>query len=452
MVTLPGRALWIPVVTRTPGLHGSTWRSDVWVLNPSDDPTTVDLRFNGATAPAEGSFEIEAHSQRVFSDVVDLLGGRDSGALEITSGTMVHATSRTYNLSGGGTFGQSYPASGIRQALFQGGSAVLPQLAEDFDFRANIGVVNIGEQMATVDLDLFDDLGTPLTTVEIPLEPGEWHLKVRPYWEEAGLDDLAHGWAKVTVQSGGGIVALGSVIDNTSGDPTSIGMVRPTASSHRNLWVPEVTHAPGLHQSQWRSDAALLNAGDETASATLRFFGEGGPMTQRENVAPGVLRVLDDVVDAFGASGSGVLEISSTQPLAVSSRTYNVSTEGTFGQSYSGVNADGALHEGESGFLLGLAENSDFRTNIGFANFGGNQAFVRLQLMTGSGEIVASYSFTLESGTWYLEVRPFKTEAGLTDLDHGYARVTLDSGEAVVVLASVVDNRTNDPTTVALVR
>ena len=58
----------------------------------------------------------------------------------------------------------------------------------------------------------------------------------------------------------------------------------------------------------------------------------------------------------------------------------------------------------------------------------------------------------LEPGEWRLEVRPFFAAAGLNDLDQGFARVALQSGEAVVALGSVVDNRTNDPTTVALVR
>ncbi len=452
VLTLPGRPLWVPVVTHAPGLHNSTWRSDVWVLNPGEDHTTVTLRFHGVAGAIEDSFALAANSQTAFTDIVDLLGGNGSGALEIVSDTVVFAASRTYNLSGGGTFGQSYPATEINQALLLGESALLPQLAEEPGFRTNIGLVNIGGTAATAGLELYDGLGSQLAKLEITLQPGEWRLEVRPYWEEAGVIDIQNGWAWVKVQDGDGIVALASVIDNMSGDPTSISMAWPPASGGGVNWVPVVTHVQGLHQSQWRSDVAVLNTDDQTAPVTLRYHGSEGPLTLQENIGPGVQEVLGDIVDSFGVSGSGALEVTSTRPIVISSRTYNQSSGGTFGQSHPGVSPEAALRLSETGYLLGLTENDDFRTNIGFTNLSSSEATVRVELLTGAGDKVADYSVELAAGAWHLEVRPFFAVAGLTDLDHAFARVTLESGEVIVALASVVDNQTNDPTTVALVR
>ncbi|RLE28228.1 MAG: hypothetical protein DRJ65_00385 [Acidobacteria bacterium] len=452
VLTLPGRPLWVPVVTHAPGLNGSSWRSDVWVLNPGDENTTVLLRFHGSGGSIEDSYVLPGNSQAAFTDVVDLLGGNGSGALEVISDATVFAASRTYNISGGGTFGQSYPATEINQALLLGESAVLPHLAEEEDFRTNIGLVNIGGTPATAALELFDGLGTLLAKLEIPLQPGEWRLEVRPYLEEAGVTDLHSGWARVSVQDGDGIVALGSVIDNISGDPTSVIMAEPPASSGGAGWIPEVTHVPGLHQSQWRSDVALLNTGEQTSTVTLRYHGNGGTLSMQENIGAGTQEVLGDIVDSFGVSGSGALEVTSTQAVVISSRTYNLSPEGTFGQSHTGVHSGVALATEESGYLLGLAENSDFRTNIGFTNLSTGEATVGIELFTGAGEKVAEYSVELAAGEWRLEIRPYAALAGLTDLDQGFARVTLESGKVIVALASVVDNRTNDPTTVALVR
>ena len=48
--------------------------------------------------------------------------------------------------------------------------------------------------------------------------------------------------------------------------------------------------------------------------------------------------------------------------------------------------------------------------------------------------------------------RPFETVAGRSDIAVGYATVEVLDGEEVVVYASVVDNGTNDPTTIPMKR
>ena len=48
--------------------------------------------------------------------------------------------------------------------------------------------------------------------------------------------------------------------------------------------------------------------------------------------------------------------------------------------------------------------------------------------------------------------RPFFNQAGQTEMDRGYAKVTVQSGSGVFAFASVIDSLTNDPTTVAMQR
>jgi hypothetical protein len=59
---------------------------------------------------------------------------------------------------------------------------------------------------------------------------------------------------------------------------------------------------------------------------------------------------------------------------------------------------------------------------------------------------------SLASGEWKQETQPFKNKAGQTAMDRGYAKVTVTSGTGVVAFASVVDNITNDPTTITMQR
>jgi hypothetical protein len=56
----------------------------------------------------------------------------------------------------------------------------------------------------------------------------------------------------------------------------------------------------------------------------------------------------------------------------------------------------------------------------------------------------------LGAGQWAQETQPFLNWAGQTAMDRGYAKLTVQSGSGVFGFASVIDNITNDPTTVAM--
>ena len=62
--------------------------------------------------------------------------------------------------------------------------------------------------------------------------------------------------------------------------------------------------------------------------------------------------IYADIVDQLGiASGQGTLEVNSTQPLFVTSRTYNQASNGTFGQYLEGVEASEGFSSGETVWL-----------------------------------------------------------------------------------------------------
>jgi hypothetical protein len=95
-----------------------------------------------------------------------------------------------------------------------------------------------------------------------------------------------------------------------------------------------------------------------------------------------------------------------------------------------------------------LTENSQYRTNIVLTNAGTSSATVKVELYDGSGAKLGEYTETLNAGEFKQKVQPFKSVANQTNLSRGYAKVTVVAGSGVMALASVVDNVTNDPTTV----
>jgi hypothetical protein len=226
-----------------------------------------------------------------------------------------------------------------------------------------------------------------------------------------------------------------------------------------SYWVPVVSHADGANGSLWTSDLGLLGVGTDTVSAELRFHGPDGVSVRSHDVAPKAMVNLVDVVSWIdeSAEGSGALELCADGPLIVASRTaYHLEPnhpcmpDGTFGQYLEGEEATAGLAAGQSGVLPHLLENTGFRTNIGLLNAGTATAKVDVTLFDGEGLSLESFTITLEPGQWQQEYRPFFNRVGREDLDAAWAQVDVLSGDGVFAYASVLDNNTNDATTVPM--
>ncbi len=225
------------------------------------------------------------------------------------------------------------------------------------------------------------------------------------------------------------------------------------------VWVPVASHNPGKNDSRWRSDLGLLNPGTVTANAEIRFFGSGGAVSNTTFVAPGAQAILTDVVGQLGGSNSGALEVLSDQPLTVTARSYNqVSGDascypnGTQGQNYPAVVASDGLAAGQSAYLAGLVESASYRCNVGVVDTGADPATVLVELFDGAGTKLGDYTVPLVAGQWAQATQPFFNIASQTAMDRGYVKITVQAGSGVFAFASVIDNITNDPTTVAMQR
>jgi len=224
-----------------------------------------------------------------------------------------------------------------------------------------------------------------------------------------------------------------------------------------SLWVPVATRAAGAQSSQWRSDLGLLNLGGATATCTVVYKSGSTTKTYQTTVQGGRHTILRDVVGPtyLNGSGSGSVEVRSTQPVLVTSRTYNQNANGTFGQDYPSSAPTDGLAAGQTATLPHLTENTAYRSNIGLVNMGTVAATVSVALIDGAtGAQVGSYTVTLQPGDWKQESQPFLKKAGKNNIEAGYARVSVTAGSGVVAVASVIDNNvnSNDPTTITMQR
>jgi hypothetical protein len=234
--------------------------------------------------------------------------------------------------------------------------------------------------------------------------------------------------------------------------------VRPSAAYSFSRWVPVAAHNGGLNGSAWRTDLGILNPTTSAANVEIDFYGGyRGIVSNTISVAAGAQLMLVDVVGQLGVSGQGALEILSDQPVTVTSHTYSripsdasCLANGTQGQDYPTLTASGGLAAGQSAYLAGLVENVSFRSNIGLVNTSLDSAEVLVELYDATGTLLVQYYVRLVPGEWEQRTQPFVYWAGQTAVDSGYARITVESGSGIFAFASVVDNITNDPTTVAM--
>jgi len=221
--------IWVPAVAHTPGANGSLWRTDVVVLNTCDDDVSLEMRLRSDAGEFSRAFEVPAGRHQVFADVVaQLTDGNAVGALQITAGTDVIVTSRTFNQSDDGTFGQALDGMTFDEGYGPGDTAILQQLREDSAFRTNIGVLNMSPSAAVVDVSVYDLDSQLVGTFRMAARPGETVQENRPIRELLGQSDFVAGYAVVEVAFGYGIYPYASVVDNRTGDPTTITPKAPS--------------------------------------------------------------------------------------------------------------------------------------------------------------------------------------------------------------------------------
>ncbi len=219
--------------------------------------------------------------------------------------------------------------------------------------------------------------------------------------------------------------------------------------------VPTSAHTGGLNGTQWVTDVVLTNPGLSDAVARLYFM-----KASQDNSAalahPVVVSLrqalkLTDVVSTtfLVPSGSGAILVGSDVPLIVTSKTYNQTLAGTYGEAFAGVPLGQAFGPGQSAWLTGLSQSvsdtTGFRTNIGVVNAGPHWAQVAIALYESDGTWLGTRTMNLYAYQFQQMDRIFVGLAA-SGVDGGYALVSSDTPGAVLfAYASVIDNGTGDP-------
>jgi hypothetical protein len=214
--------IWVAVAARAEGVGGSLWRTRLGLFNREAVAALADLRLRTAEGLASATVAVPAGGQVVIDDVVGFIGTDGNGSLEVMSDQPLTVGSRTYNLSVNGTYGQYLDGVDPAVTLAAGDTVWLTLLEESPDFRTNIGFTNTSEGGARVRATLFDSSGTVLAVFERTIPAGRNVQENQVFVNRAGTSDVRAALASVTVLSGQGVIVYGSVVDNLTGDPTTI--------------------------------------------------------------------------------------------------------------------------------------------------------------------------------------------------------------------------------------
>jgi hypothetical protein len=451
----------VPAQAHAPGAEGTEWRSNLAVVNRGSEATELQLSYRPYNLEEQMLTlrrTLTAGATVEWSDLLVKLGidreDAAKGSVHIGADQPLAVTARTYNQATDGTFGQYLPALTPQQALSNGMVGVIPQLKRNSAFRTNVGAVNLGNLSCEVIIRLYQADGSQARQpVTLSVLPGRYLQADNIF----GSRDLDIAYATVEVTTPGGLFwAYGSVVDNATGDPTTIPVLIEEAGPYQVLGV---AHAPGAEGTAWRSNLAVVNRSGGQAELTLSFYpydAAGSVIEREQTVAAGatvewqdLLVSLFDIDDATAAKGT--VHIEADRPLAITARTYNQTAVGTFGQYLPALTASQALTDGQTGVIPQLKHTTSFRTNVGLLNLGSSDCEVDIRLIGIDGQQVGDQvRVTVSPGRYWQGDNIFGNAwTGAGGRSIAYAEIEVVTvGGLVWAYGSVVDNATGDPTTI----
>ena len=455
----------VPAAAHAPGAGGTNWRTDVRIVNPAAGGADVriDLLPQNADNSARSqsvTVNVPAQGQLSLDDILAArFGFSGNAALLIgSSESSLIVTSRTYNqATGGATYGQFIPGVPTSQALAAGVTGHLIYIAKSADYRTNVGFAGTTANGGKVFLRLYDANGQLLGSGAFDVLP-YGQSQVNDVFAATGAPALAV--ARAEVSSTVPVVAYTSVIDNRTGDPIAIVAARESDAASE-LAIAAVAHAPGAAGSLWRSDVRIFNLSggqdDDNGGGVLTLTYYPGntptptPVTRTVSIGRGELIALDDVVSkTFGLdNASGALRIQSSGQLLVTSRTYNQSGSGTFGQDVPAVPTSKGLPADATSLFSGLSD-SGYRTNVGFFNLTANPLDLTLTLKRPDGSVITAKPFRLD-GNMMTQINLFAF-LGAGGTQSASLAISGSGASSYSAYASVIDNISGDPVFVPAAR
>ena len=228
--------------------------------------------------------------------------------------------------------------------------------------------------------------------------------------------------------------------------------------------LPASAHSSGANGAFYTTDVSVANTGTMPATFTFKFLGHdqdgsSGP-ERRFNLDPGESRTFVDVLGSVfdQTLNYGAIRITSnTSTLNVVSVTSTPGFGGTFGQAIPAVAFADLIPAGSARSILYIREGDGFRSNLILASGSSVSTDVDVALVLPAGgwdyararRTLATKAYKVPPNGM-IQVNRVVRDMGISGPVTG-ARLVLSSstaGALFTALASVIDERTNDPTVI----
>jgi hypothetical protein len=308
--------------------NSGPFRSDLIILNLSSSQARVDVvpRDRDSGQPIGTGLRnvaIEGNGFVHYDNILEAAGVTNNyGPLEIraTNGALLAAVSRVSGLNSNTSgFFQAQSSDSSEQTL------ILPYVIEDESFRTNLGLNNLGNRPATVNVELMGADGRPAAS------PGSFQIASQGLLQinrivsyllvNSPSSAVTQGYLRVTADQP--ILAFASQIDNASDDP-SISTGLSSGSGSLLLQASANTN--------FRSALFVVNPNDSAVEVTLTAR-EGSATnngtvtaTKTKQIPSNGLLVIENLLQELGASNSfGPVEVRCSLPVIAASQVYNPS-------------------------------------------------------------------------------------------------------------------------------
>lgn len=261
------------------------------------------------------------------------------------------------------------------------------------------------------------------------------------------------------------VLALASYGQMSSGPQTSGSTINMMS---RELLAPAAGRGPGAKGSEWRTDLWIKSIGGATVA--LEFHPadaqtDAATATAQVSMTSGVIYLPDVLKNTFNLDQAfGNILLRSTAGLSATVRVYTVSGGGTYGAAFMAMPTSMAVH-GSGGmmdgddlyqiYVLGLQPQPRARVNLMVTNSGSTAITGAVDILdadglpASGGAVSLPFSIRAYSSHQFVDILSSVTSR-FGDGSALQLRVRLANGSTgmVMVLASVVDNDTNDTYTV----